>query len=167
MKVQYTVTPIMVPSLKVTNTLLKVARLYVSLQLLKELLGSWGGTVMVTTKLPEPPLEPGTSPRGAPPKGGVFGSPATFQVKPLAAATWNVVVSVPPVQLPALPSVIAVGVTASTTGAETVSVALPETVPDLAAMVVKPALTPDTSPALLTVATDVLLDDQVAEVVRS
>lgn len=121
---------------------------------------------MVTTTSPEPLPEPGAMPRGVPPKGG-FGSAAAVQVMLLAAATWNVVVSLPPVQLPALPSVTLPGVTASVTGATTVSVVLPEIVPDLAVIVDEPALTPDASPALLTAATDVVPDDQVAEGVRS
>src|SRR3569832_529721 len=60
--VQYTVTPMTVPSLNVTYMLLKVSRKYCRLQLLNELLGSCGGTVIVTTALPDPLPELGAMP---------------------------------------------------------------------------------------------------------
>lgn len=91
--VQYAVTPITVPSLKVTYTLVNVPNLYVRLQLLNELLGVWVGTVMVSTTSPEPLPEPPARPNFVPPKDWVFGSMAAVQVTPFAAATWNVVVS--------------------------------------------------------------------------
>ena len=76
-------------------------------------------------------------------------------------------VSVPPLQLPAVPSVTALGVTALVMGTATLSVVLPEMLPDRAVITAEPALTPDASPAPLMVATDVLPDDQPAEEVRS
>ena len=66
-----------------------------------------------------------------------------------------------------------VGVTAMDTSfaAVTVSVVEPETVPTAAAMVVVPAATPVASPllpaALDTVATEVLVEDQVTDAVKS
>ena len=64
-----------------------------------------------------------------------------------------------------------VGVTAIemrvTAAGVTVRVAVPETEVDVAEIVEEPAVTPVARPAEETVATEVLLDDQVAELVRS
>ncbi len=122
---------------------------------------------MVTARLPKPVPELGAKCRVPPPKGGLLESPAAVQVTLLAAATWNVVVTVPPVQLPADPSVTERGVTALTTGVATVRVVLPEMLPDLAVIVDEPAPTPDASPEPLTVATDVVPDVQVDSDVTS
>ena len=52
-------------------------------------------------------------------------------------------------------------------GALTVRVVVPEMAPDAAEIVVVPAATPVASPEVLTVATAVLEDDQLAVVVRT
>ena len=122
---------------------------------------------MVTLKFPGPLPAAGDTFRVPPPNGGVCGSPATVHVTPLPAATWNVVESVPPAQVPAVPSVTFRGVTALTTGAATVSVVLPEILPDFAVMTDVPGFTPAARPVPEIVATDVVPDDHVTDPVMS